>query len=91
MHVLLIEDDPDDRRLVDEYLSEADRGVSRDDALSQARNHRGPMHLLLTDVVLPSGGGIEVAEQGKSLRPEIAVLYMPGERCPRSARSQTYL
>lgn len=51
---------------------------SRDDALAVARNHDGPICLLLTDVVLPSGGGREGAAQLKSLRPEIAVLYMSG-------------
>jgi YesN/AraC family two-component response regulator len=47
-------------------------------AIELARVHSGPIHLLMTDVVMPGIGGPEVAEKIKVLRPEIKVLYMSG-------------
>ena len=37
-----------------------------------------PVHLLLTDVVMPEMGGPEVASRLSTLRPGIKVLYMSG-------------
>ena len=43
-----------------------------------AAQHSGPIHLLLTDVVMPHMTGKELADRLKLLRPEIKVLYMSG-------------
>jgi PAS domain S-box-containing protein len=40
--------------------------------------HRGPIDLLLTDVVMPGATGKEVAELVSAARPAIRVLYMSG-------------
>jgi len=46
--------------------------------LRLAQRHRGVIHLLLTDVVMPRVGGRELAEQLARLRPDVKVLYASG-------------
>ena len=49
------------------------------EALKIAREHRGPIHLLLSDVVMPGRiGGIEMAARLCDTRPETKVLLMSG-------------
>jgi PAS domain S-box-containing protein len=80
--VLLVEDEPGVRRLVNETLRlhgytvlEARHGI---EALLTGAKHMGPIHLLLTDVVMPQMSGPEVAEKLVGLRPDVKVLYMSG-------------
>ncbi|MFQ5991134.1 MAG: ATP-binding protein [Nitrospiraceae bacterium] len=80
--ILLVEDEPKVRALVRDSLSqygytvlEALHGI---DALVIGARHMGPIHLLLTDVVMPQMSGREVADQLLSLRPDLKVLYMSG-------------
>ena len=49
-----------------------------DTALHLAAKHHGPIHLLLTDVVMPGLSGRELAEQLSQLRPDMKVLYASG-------------
>jgi len=48
------------------------------DALSIASKRLSPIHLLLTDVVMPEMSGRELTEQFARLRPDAKVLYMSG-------------
>ena len=48
------------------------------EALSICERHPGPIHLLITDVVMPDMGGREVAEQLTARQPGIRVLYLSG-------------
>jgi len=48
------------------------------EALRIASSFSGPIHLLLTDVIMPGMGGKQLAEQFTSLRPATRVLYMSG-------------
>ena len=80
--VLLVEDEPGVRRLVNETLRlhgytvlEARHGI---EALLMGAKHMGPIHLLLTDVVMPQMSGPEVAEKLVGVRPEVKILYMSG-------------
>jgi CheY-like chemotaxis protein len=81
--VLLCEDEVMVRQLVRTVLEmqgytvlEASDGAS---ALRAAAEHTGPIHLLLTDVVMPGGmSGKDVAEQISALRPDVKILFMSG-------------
>jgi CheY-like chemotaxis protein len=54
---------------------EAGRG---EEALRLAGEHAGPIHLLITDMVMPGMGGREVAGRLAALRPGTRVLYVSG-------------
>jgi PAS domain S-box-containing protein len=54
---------------------EADRGSA---AIDVAQGHAGSIDLVLTDVVMPGIGGVEVAKRLHALRPEVRILYMTG-------------
>jgi PAS domain S-box-containing protein len=47
-------------------------------ALRVAQAHSGPIHLLVTDVVMPELSGRELAERLCTLRPGLKVLYLSG-------------
>jgi CheY-like chemotaxis protein len=46
------------------------------EAISIAEHHSGPIHIVLTDVVMPGVKGAELAEQITALRPDVKVLFM---------------
>jgi PAS domain S-box-containing protein len=80
--ILLVEDEPEVRSLVREILagfgySVVDAGLP-DQALFIGERRSGPIHLLVTDVVMPQMSGRELAEQLRRIRPEVRVLYMSG-------------
>jgi PAS domain S-box-containing protein len=80
--VLLVEDAPDVRGIVRDMLTEAGYTVveagDADEALGVCARHAGPLHLLLTDVVMPGLSGGQLAERVMTVRPDIKVLYMSG-------------
>ncbi|MDD5541660.1 MAG: ATP-binding protein [Acidobacteriia bacterium] len=80
--VLVVEDDEGVRRLTCQILHlygykvlEASNGK---EALEICRSYGEPIHLTLTDVIMPHIGGRELAEQLVKIRPEMKVLYMSG-------------
>ena len=80
--VLLVEDENDLRALATEILDDAGYAVlvagGPGEAMERARRHEGPIHLLLTDVVMPEMSGRDLAERLTPAHPEMKVLYMSG-------------
>jgi signal transduction histidine kinase/CheY-like chemotaxis protein len=82
LSVLLVEDEDSVRILVRDILRaqglrviEASNGK---EALRLCQEHDGPIHLLVTDVVMPEMDGPELAVRLLRLHPGSAVLYMSG-------------
>ncbi|MDY3560118.1 PAS domain S-box protein [Gemmata sp. JC673] len=80
--VLLVEDDAEVRALAREVLRERGYTVleapGAGEALQTAAAHRGPLPLLVTDVVMPGMGGRQLAEALQWSRPGLRVLYVSG-------------
>ena len=80
--ILLVEDEPALRDLAASILRrhgywvlEASNGL---DALALAARQPGPIHLVLTDVVMPGMTGAGLARRLLPTRPDTRVLYMSG-------------
>lgn len=80
--VLVVEDDPSVRELAIKILKDQGCRVieTRDgsDAVEKAQSLEEPLHLLLTDVVMPGMKGPEVFRRIRARHPEMKVLYMSG-------------
>jgi len=80
--VLLVEDEDAVRAIARHILRscgysllEASNGQ---EAIFVATNHNGPIHLVLSDVVMPHLGGRQLGDQLEALRPGIKILFMSG-------------
>jgi CheY-like chemotaxis protein len=80
--VLVVEDEEGVRTLVRDILEqngytvlEASHGAQ---ALETSERHPGPIHLFLTDVVMPEMSGRELVQRLAILRPASKVLFMSG-------------
>jgi PAS domain S-box-containing protein len=87
--VLVVEDEPGVRTLAGRTLAglgytvlEAENGR---EALRVARQYPGPIDLVITDVVMPELGGVELVEALASERPEAGILVMSGYLDPDNA------
>jgi PAS domain S-box-containing protein len=80
--ILLVEDEEAVRRLVRMVLEGKGYTVLEASgwqaALEIAGQHRKPIHLVITDVVMPGVGGPELASRLEAGRPGIRVLFMSG-------------
>lgn len=80
--MLLAEDEPLVRTLARKALELAGYRVLAAaggvEALEIARRHQGPIHLLLTDVVMPEMSGRELLQRLAELQPAIRVLFVTG-------------
>jgi CheY-like chemotaxis protein len=80
--VLLVEDEESVRAFAGLVLRGAGYTVleAGDGAEAErvADGHAGPLHLLLTDVVMPGVGGRELAARLSASRPGLKVLYLSG-------------
>jgi PAS domain S-box-containing protein len=80
--ILLVEDERPIRELVRKVLSgygyTVIEAVDAFEAMEMAAAHPAPVHLLLSDIVMPRMGGPELAQRVIARHPEIRVLYMSG-------------
>ena len=80
--VLVVEDEPRLRELIVDALQEQGyctlAAADGETALAAAAAHDGPIHLLITDVAMPSLGGPNLAVRLRLIRPELQVLYVSG-------------
>ena len=89
--LLLVEDEPRVRQLAYEVLDsagyvvlEAQDGIA---ALALSRAHTRPIDLLVTDIVMPHMGGLELAQILQAERPGLGVLFVSGFNDDALARS----
>ena len=80
--ILLVEDQNEVRVLAAKILRELGYTVleaeSAGRALEAVQNCTSPIHLLLTDIVMPMMGGVELADRVKPVQPRLKVLFMSG-------------
>ena len=77
-----MEDEPEVRDVITEAVQSDGYAVlfalSGSEALTVSSRHRGPIHLLLTDLVMPGMSGRDLAALLKATRPDMVVLFMSG-------------
>ena len=82
--ILVVDDDPEVLTLVVDILEMAGYAVlSTADprqALRLVQTYAEPIHLLLTDVVMPLMNGLQLAAEVLALRPEVSILLMSAYR-----------
>ena len=80
--ILVVEDEEPVRKLAVRVLQDQGYGVLEasqgEDALLICQQHRGPIHILVTDMVMPGMSGPELAKRLESSPNGIKVLYMSG-------------
>jgi signal transduction histidine kinase len=80
--ILLVEDEDMVRRLLRDILEMEGYTVlvahDGDEALRACERHEGPIHLLLTDVVMPGMSGRQLVERLTEHCADVKVLYMSG-------------
>ena len=80
--ILVVEDDEVLRGLTLTLLQDAGYGVlaagTAEAAIEIALRHGGPIHLLLTDIMMPGIGGRDLVAKLAPIRPETRIVYMSG-------------
>jgi two-component system cell cycle sensor histidine kinase/response regulator CckA len=80
--ILLVEDEMALREITASILQSAGYRVIDADtpakAIQLADTHPEPIHLLLTDVIMPHMNGVELSKRLKAFRPELKVIFASG-------------
>jgi hypothetical protein len=91
--VLVVEDEDNLRALTERILTRNNYQVitaaNGAEALAVARQHAGPIDLLLTDVVMPQMLGHDLAQELLASRPDLRVVYMSGYAEPLLTTQKT--
>jgi signal transduction histidine kinase/CheY-like chemotaxis protein len=92
--VLVVDDEANIRTLVAKILRRERYNVlqagSAQEAFAVASMHDGPIHLLVTDVVLPGESGRQIAERMRQALPNLKVLYISGFSDDESVRTGNF-
>ena len=80
--ILVVDDEPEIRKLVSAMVTQFGYTVltadSGEHALTLYRNHKGPLTMLIADVVAPGMSGPMLADKLTALQPDLKVLYISG-------------
>jgi PAS domain S-box-containing protein len=80
--ILLVEDEQEVRRLTAKILEKQGYEVleasNGDEAFAIGAKWKNPIHLLLTDVIMPGMSGCQLVDQFSTVYQDIKVLYMSG-------------
>jgi len=80
--ILVVDDDAPIRALAAQVLESRGYEVlaapNSQTALRMSEEHPNAIHLLLTDIMMPQGNGIALAQAFAAKRPETPVMYMSG-------------
>ncbi len=80
-NILLVEDEEAVRKVIREVLLENGYLVTCCKTIQEAKDalkEKEDFHLLLSDVVLPDGSGVDLATELRNTNPELAILLMSG-------------
>ena len=80
--IFVVEDDEKVRRLAVDILGNQGytilEAIDGEEALLIWEEHKKPVHLILTDIVMPNMSGPQLIERLKQIRNDFKVLYMTG-------------
>ncbi len=89
--ILLVEDEDGVRKLMHNYLEREGYQLlearNAEEAELVAEVYREPIHVLVTDVVMPGMTGTQLAERLTELRPKMKVLFVSGYRHDATGRA----
>jgi CheY-like chemotaxis protein len=88
--ILLVEDETNVRELISQYLRDMGHTVVEAsdgaEALEVAHRYREPLHMLVTDMVMPKMSGRELADRLLEQYPQLKVLFISGYTSDTAAR-----
>src|SRR3954462_14157431 len=80
--ILVVDDEAEIRKLVGAMVAQAGFTIltadSGEHALTLYKNNKGPIDLLITDVIAPGMSGPMLADKLSALQPDLKVLYISG-------------
>lgn len=81
VQVLVVDDDPFVRNLLSRWIFDAGYQCLTAEGHSAAREHlrRQPIHLVILDITLPGGSGLDLLDEFKQQSPDSAVLMLTAE------------
>jgi PAS domain S-box-containing protein len=78
--ILVVEDQPSVRQFAGNVLRgfgyQVLEAASGAEALGLSEAHKGPIDLILTDIIMPGMNGLALAERIQPQRPQVRILYM---------------